>query len=239
MGFCLFGVIGFCKQESTSISIAKQQITKAQEIIQEKINRVMVDIKANSVQLNEIVVDCKKDCIIENVTMDQVAEINLKGQASLQNVLTSSVIINDVIDSAAKIAKDIQNRNTGSARSTYSSAEQDAIVSMKTQLTQRTTQETFASCVASVIQTNSIRVRAEGNAIVNGIIMKQVSKVLSDCVINIFQGLVSKVQNDSRISQRLEEESKIRDEGLFDFNYLIIGGVAVVLIAVIIMMRKN
>ena len=235
MSFCLFGVVGDCRSDTRSITMLKQQTESSVKILNEIVNKVMVDMKASSVQMNRIVCRTGRDCIIENVSMKQVAEVSLKGQGDLQSSLRSDLVISQLVDSAAKIARDITNKNTGAPQNTFTKTQQEAVTYLKTEITSKVTQETFASCVASVIQSNSIDVEAQGGAIIKGIIMEQVATVLADCVFKVFNGIVQTIQNNNDIKHRLEEESKIYNKGFLDDHlYLIIGGAAVLLIALII-----
>jgi hypothetical protein len=54
--------------------------------------------------------------------------------------------------------------------------------------------------------------------------MRQTSSLISKCVFDTFMNIVEKLQNDTGIKERLQQETKDVDSGLFD-NYLILAGV--------------
>lgn len=241
MGFCLFGVVGWCDDKKQTETTIKMQTEVCQKFLEETFNNVTNEMKKTSSNINRIIATGRGDIIIENITMDQVAELKAEGKLNLELAVKSDIVINNLIDRAAEVAREINNKNTGGNRSTFTKTEQEAITYVKTELTKRTTNTTFSSCVASILNTNEIRAEAEGNIIIRAIIMKQVSSLAAKCVMSSFISQVGRIQNNNDIKDRLREETKIRDHGLFDgqTTALIVGAAAVFLVVMVLAMKSK
>ncbi len=240
MGFCLFGVIGNCKQESTNRSMVERQINISKEIIDTKFQSINNEMKFNTVQLNRIVCRSAGFCRISGVTIEQVAQLTAEGRAKLSLSVKNTTVINELVDAAAKIALETINKNTGSSRRDLTEAEMKTVISTKTQLISNTSQTIFSACVASILQSNIIEAEAKDGAIIETINIKQSATLMANCVIDMFIDEMKKVKIDQEIKDQLEIESKMRSQGLLDFDtttLLIVGGAAIALILLVILIK--
>lgn len=231
MGFCLFGVIGDCGDTVEQKSVIKKQMDMSTEIIDKKVQKVTTEMKANSVQMNEISCESAGRCEVRNVDMRQFAQLSFKGIADITATLKSDLVINELVDSAAKISLESFAGGVVGGRKEFTSTEIEAISSFKKQITSIVNQETFSSCASSIIQTNTIKIKATQGGIIDGINMGQISQLTSECVIKVFTDLTGKIQNDTSIKERLQAESKITS---FSWATIAVGAVAVVGVAIVV-----
>lgn len=240
MGFCLFGVIGDCKESKETLNTIKMQTTVAQKIVEDNFTKITQEMKSTTANLNRIVANGRGDIIIENIKMSQVAELTADGKMKMEMSVKSDTLMSTLVDEAAKIALEIQNKNTGGNRSTYTKTEQEAITYMKSELIKNTNTNLYAGCVSSILNTNEIKAETQGNIIIRAIIMEQVSTLASRCVISTFLSQIKKVQVNHDIKRRLEEESRIVDHGLFDgTTALIIGASAVFMVVLVVVATRS
>lgn len=239
MGFCLFGIIGDCSDNKETKNTITSQITACQKLLEENFTDVMGEIKKTSSNINRIIANSRGDIIIENISMSQVAELTAESKIKLELQAKSETVINSLVDKAAEIALEIDNKNTGNKRSTLTKNETSAVTYLKSELTKRTTTTTFSSCVASILNTNEIKAEAEGNIIIRAIIMTQVSKLASKCIIDSFVNQIGKIQTNQEINERIKQEAQIRDHGIFDSQMVLMAGAAAVFVVVLVLVMRS
>lgn len=231
MGFCLFGLVGDCATSTTVNTNTSVTNNKIMEQISEKFLKTMTEMKSSTGNIQEINVRAKGDVMISDVDMTQNINLTTDMQSKLNNVYDVNTLVDTVVDTAAKVSLDDQNKSLITPKTTLTNTEYNVVNSLKTTLKNTIKKEDIISCVSTVINSQVINVQSEGNVVIKTIKMDMTVKAVSKCLLNTVLKYVDQVKIDEKTVTALENETKTKSETpVTDWVFYLLIGIAIIVV---------
>lgn len=250
MPICILG-IGDCSTESHAKSKVSQQYESVTSMIKEKISNTTSNnstVVANNVNID---LETKKgDIILDGISIRQIIQVTSATSIKIAEMLKSDDTVNELVDTASKIALDADSKSSGlgggQSRS-YTDSETEMITSIKKQFKSIIHTTSFSSCLTNLSNNTQIKaITGDGNIIIHhGINIDQEITATLSCVMNMMKKILSKIKLDTTTKQKLVEDDKARatkkgfDLGEIISKYnkqLMLGGGLILLLIILLIM---
>jgi hypothetical protein len=227
MGFCIFGIAGYCGTTTESKKSVDNQIKQVTEVITEKYYKAMTEMKASTSNIQSInVKSATGSVIITDVNMLQNINLTSEMIAKLNNTYDVNAFVDDVIDTAAKANLNVSDSSMLQSQSTLTVTQYNFVSDIKKELKNMIKKEDLVTCASNMINSQTIAVEAQGDVTIRSINMTITASMIAKCMLNTVMNYVDKIKVDDKIIAKLESEETIESEStLFYIIIAIILGI--------------
>lgn len=202
---CILGM-GDCGTEVEKKVVQRNQLTSLNEFLDEKIIKSFAKSATAIENIQNIFAEAEGNVLISDVDMKQYAELTSDTQIDIQDTIEDEKNIDQMIDMLADVNSRTQSELKGlalpSGQVIRTDVENEIITDIKNQFKSLIKKENISSCVANILNRQTINAKAKGNVIIKGIKMDQTASLVSSCYISAIGRIFNKIEIDQEITPK-------------------------------------